>query len=94
MTVEQKIPADKTEKYNQVLDLVVKTLRLKNDAALARAMGVAPPVISKLRHGRITMGPSFLIDAHELTGIGIKTIKSMLGEKFLGGDDLSSAGQA
>ncbi len=41
---------------NAVLDEVTKQLGLKNDAALARALEVAPPVISKIRHYRLPIG--------------------------------------
>ena len=32
---------------NRLLDTLIENLRLKNDAALSRALEVAPPVISK-----------------------------------------------
>ena len=34
---------------------------LKNDAALAHKLGVAPPVISKVRNGSLPIGDSLLI---------------------------------
>lgn len=34
---------------------------LKNDAQLAFKLGVAPPVISKVRNGKLTIGDSLLI---------------------------------
>lgn len=34
---------------------------LKNDAQLAFKLGVAPPVISKIRNGKLTIGDSLLI---------------------------------
>lgn len=39
----------------------------KNDAALARFLGVAPPVISKIRHGRLPVGHELMIRAHDKT---------------------------
>ena len=38
---------------NNLLDTLIKQLHLKNDAALSRALEVAPPVISKIRHRRL-----------------------------------------
>ena len=38
---------------NNVFDTVIKRFELKNDAALARQLGVAPPVISKCRKGTL-----------------------------------------
>jgi ribosome-binding protein aMBF1 (putative translation factor) len=34
---------------------------LKNDAQLAHKLNVAPPVISKVRNGKLTIGDSLLI---------------------------------
>ncbi|MBC3932007.1 hypothetical protein [Undibacterium curvum] len=64
---------------NVMLDALVATMQLKNDAALARRLKVAPPVISKLRHGTLPVGPSLLITAHEESGISIKDLKALAG---------------
>lgn len=48
---------------------------LKNDAALARALEVAPPVISKIRHGRLPIGASLLIRMHEVFDVSIRELK-------------------
>ena len=63
---------------NAFLDYLIANLHLKNDAALARALEVAPPVVSKVRHNRLPVGASFIIRAHELTDMPIRAIKSML----------------
>lgn len=39
----------------------------KNDAALARFLEVAPPVISKIRHGRLPVGTELMIRTHDKT---------------------------
>jgi hypothetical protein len=52
-------------------------LGLKNDAALSRALEVAPPVISKIRHGRLPIGASLLIRAHEISDIAIRELKAI-----------------
>lgn len=39
----------------------------KNDAALARFLDVGPPVISKIRHGRLPVGTELMIRAHDKT---------------------------
>lgn len=51
---------------NHLLDEVAAHKRLKNDAALSRALAVAPPVISKLRHGRLIIGPALILRIHEM----------------------------
>ena len=68
---------------NDVLDRLVEKLDLKNDAALARAMEVAPPVISKMRHARLAFGDVCIIKAHELTDWPVREIKHWLGQKCL-----------
>jgi len=65
------------------LDLLIEWLKLKNDAALAKIMEVSPPVISKLRHGSLPFGDTYVIKAHELTGKSIREIKLLLGKKSL-----------
>ncbi|MFZ6772281.1 hypothetical protein ACO0LB_06140 [Undibacterium sp. SXout7W] len=61
-----------------LLDRAREMAGLKNDAALARALEVAPPVISKLRNGRLPVGASFVIRLHELTTLPISDIKAIL----------------
>lgn len=63
---------------NQLLDTMLKTMDLKNDAALSRRLGVAPPVISKIRNRRLPVGASLLIRLHEETGMLIRELKSLM----------------
>ncbi|MFC3110166.1 hypothetical protein ACFQAT_25735 [Undibacterium arcticum] len=70
---------DKTTGQNQILDNMMKQLNLKNAAALSRALEVAPPLISKLRHGALKMGASMLIRIHEETDVSIAELKITLG---------------
>lgn len=66
---------------NQLLDTLVSTLRLKNDAALSRALEVAPPVISKIRHRRLPVGASLLIRMHEVSGMSIRDLRDLMGDR-------------
>ncbi|UQV43413.1 helix-turn-helix transcriptional regulator [Janthinobacterium lividum] len=59
---------------NDLLDTLL-TKGPKNDAALARALEVAPPVISKIRHGRLPVGASLLIRMHEVFDVSISELK-------------------
>ena len=63
---------------NGLLDEVISIMHLKNDAALARALEVAPPVISKLRHQRIPVGASFLVKCHELGGLSFQHMRQFV----------------
>lgn len=64
---------------NAVFNLVRQKCGFKNDAALSRALQVAPPVVSKLRHGRLLVGPSMVIKLHEVSDISIRELKSLMG---------------
>lgn len=65
---------------NNLLDTIQDALNLKNDAALARALEVAPPVISKIRHNRLPIGASLLIRMHELTRLEIRELRNLMGD--------------
>ncbi|WP_211465315.1 hypothetical protein [Collimonas silvisoli] len=73
---------DSTDEYiknaNRLLDAVITRLGLKNDAALSRYLKVRPPVISKIRHGRLSVGASLLITIHEASELSIAELKSFL----------------
>lgn len=66
---------------NRLLDHLVERLHLKNDAALARLLDVAPPVISKIRHFRLAIGASLLIRMHEVSEITIADLRILMGDR-------------
>lgn len=66
---------------NHLLDILIGKLQLKNDAALARALEVAPPVISKIRHHRLPVGASMLIRMHEVTGMSVRDLRDLMGDR-------------
>jgi hypothetical protein len=63
---------------NHLLDTLLARYQLKNDAALARFVGIGPPQISKARHGklRITAGMQLAIMA--VTNLGLDELNAML----------------
>ena len=65
---------------NNLLDRVCEYLQLKNDAALSRALGVAPAVVSKIRHHHIAVGPTLLLKMHELTDLSIRDLRAFMGD--------------
>lgn len=71
--IQQSIPG-----VNTLLDCVMARGAAKNDAALSRMLNVAPPVISKLRHGRLELGATLVINIHETTGMSIREIKALV----------------
>jgi Sec-independent protein translocase protein TatA len=42
---------------------------------------VAPPVISKIRHHRLPVGASLLIRMHEVTGMSIRDLRDLMGDR-------------
>lgn len=66
---------------NRLLDTLIKELHLKNDAALCRTLQIGPPLISKIRHGRLPVSASILIRMHETTGRSIHELRQVLGDR-------------
>jgi hypothetical protein len=66
---------------NQLLDAVTEYLNVKNDAALSRALAIAPPIISKIRHRKMVVGPALLIRMHEITHLPIRDLRAMMGDR-------------
>lgn len=64
-----------------LLDFLLGKLGVKNDAALARELEVAPPVLSKIRHNRLPVGATLLIAMHELTGMTISQLRAVMGDR-------------
>jgi len=62
-----------------LIDGLIDKLCLKNDAALSRLLAVAPPVISKIRHRRLPVGPSLLLRIQDATGIQVNEARQMAG---------------
>ncbi|MGB7480051.1 MAG: hypothetical protein WA924_06990 [Burkholderiaceae bacterium] len=69
--------------YNpdHLLEALIQRLHLKNDAALSRALEVAPPVISKIRHRRLPVGASLLIRMHEVSELSIEELRELMGDR-------------
>src|ERR1700726_3540911 len=66
---------------NNLLDSLIEKLHLKNDAALSRALEVARPVISKIRHRRLPVGASLLIRMHEVSDLSIRDLRILMGDR-------------
>lgn len=74
---------EESVQYNpdNLLATLISRLNLKNDAALSRALEVAPPVISKIRHRRLPVGASLLIRMHEVTDLSIQELRDLMGDR-------------
>lgn len=72
------------ENASKLLDIAIEHNRLKNDAALSRLLQVAPPVLSKIRHSRLPVGHSMILNLIELAGIPLETIRQYVPRKAIG----------
>jgi hypothetical protein len=81
--MNQEHPLTSQPGYNpdHLLDAMIEKLQLKNDAALSRALEVAPPVISKIRHRRLPVGASILIRMHEVSDLTVTELRELLGDR-------------
>jgi hypothetical protein len=64
---------------NRLLDHLLNTMKLKNDAALSRVLSVAPPVISKIRHHRLPVGPAIKIRILEKFDLTVHQVNHLIG---------------
>lgn len=60
-----------------LLDTIITEQSLKNDGALSRLLGVAPPVISKLRTGKMNLGATLTLNIYDKTGMSIERIREL-----------------
>lgn len=67
-----------------MIDSLIAIMKLDSDAKLARKLRVSPPVISKLRHRRMSIGPALLIRMHDVTGIEIRQLRRLAGIQPMG----------
>lgn len=77
--------AQESQEYNynpaKLLDTLMTRLHFKNDAALCRALEIAPPLISKIRHRRVPIGGPMLIRMHEISGLTIEELRDYMGDR-------------
>jgi hypothetical protein len=62
---------------NKLLDTLIEKLHLKNDAELCRVLEVQPPIISKIRHRKLSVGATILLRMHEKSNIPIRELKEL-----------------
>lgn len=61
-----------------MLDMLMEYCGLQYDSALARALGVAPPVISKIRRRRLPIGPALRVRILKITDASISDLQKRL----------------
>lgn len=80
-TPEHSLASQESYDPSRLLDSLRERMQLKNDAALSRALEVAPPVISKIRHRALPVGASMLIRMHEVTELSIRELRDLMGDR-------------
>lgn len=60
-----------------ILDELQKRFDIKNDRQLSIKLGVAAPVISRLRNGKSKVSAEMMIAIHEVFGLPIAEIKEL-----------------
>lgn len=80
---EDKTKNDDAEAFSpaRLLDRLIELLQVKNDAELSRALEVSPPIVSKLRHNKSVLGPALLIRMHEVSGLTIRDLRYLAGDR-------------
>ena len=76
-------PVTAPGRYNpeRLLDAISQTLSAKNDAALARLLEVAGPVIHRIRRRHTPVRASLLVRMQEASGLSLKELRTILGDK-------------
>ena len=74
----RRLPEGAAYDPNRVLDAIIAKLQLKNDAALSRALEVAAPVISKIRHKTLPIGATILLRMHEISDYSIRELRALM----------------
>lgn len=81
MTTDRSNSQNSSYNPDHLLDNLIQKLSLKNDAALSRALEVAPPLISKIRHRRVPVGASLLIRMHEVSAMSVRELRDLMGDR-------------
>ena len=78
---EQEIAKEVAYNPSRLFDALIERLQLKNDRALAAVLEVAPPVISKMRHHRTSIGATILLRMHDASGLTIAELRHLMGDR-------------
>jgi hypothetical protein len=62
-----------------LLDRLIEDLKLKNDRALSKWLGVDPPIVSKIRNGGRPVSAALMIRIFEGAGISFPEIRKLCG---------------
>lgn len=63
---------------DKFVDGLLRKCQIKNDAALCRILEIAPPRISKIRHGKIPISADLILRIHDTLALSIKEIRKLM----------------
>jgi hypothetical protein len=66
-----------------LLDSLIERLNLKNDSELADTLEIPPPIILKIRYGRMPVGAALLVRMHEVSELSISVLRTLMGDRRL-----------
>ncbi len=64
-----------------LLDYLIKAFKLRNNAELAKALGVTEGAISKIRHGINKVNAEFILRVYDKTDMSIEEIRALIGDQ-------------
>ena len=63
-----------------LFNTIIEEAKLKNDAQLARLLGILPTQLCNIRAGRVNIGPAIILRILEAHPISLLRIKTLLSE--------------
>jgi len=61
-----------------IFDIIKDEFNLKNDRQLSEFLEITPSVLSRLRHGKMTFTPTYLLAVHDATDWSLDKIRGYL----------------
>jgi hypothetical protein len=68
----------------RLLDVIKEQFGMQTDSELAYLLNMTSPQISRIRHRGVPLSASALIKIHEISGLPIKRLKNLCGDRRAG----------
>jgi len=63
---------------SDIFDIIKDEFKLRNDRELSEFLEITPSVLSRLRHGKMTFTPTYLLAVHDATDWSLNKIRGYL----------------
>ena len=73
--------SEETKKHmpeHDIFDIIKDEFNLKNDRELSEFLEITPSILSRLRHGKMTFTPTYLLAVHDATDWSLDKIRGYL----------------